>query len=122
MNWFLFFLGALVVYRITRFQIEDSMFEVTRARFLMWLAGPPPQGVFSLPVGEQLPEPPKPPRAHKLRRKLADLITCPYCISFWFAVAWTIIQDWRYDVTLPLLYPFALAAGSLAAWRYIEHN
>lgn len=120
---FLLLLASFVTYRATRFLIADSMIEVTRGRFLNWL-WPPPDFTADIAAlvanAGATPKAPTPPSF--LRRKLYELVTCPYCLSIWLGGAATLIVWVFYPIPLPGLWPLALSTGSLILWRFIEDN
>ena len=56
------------------------------------------------------------------RTWLYELFTCPFCLSMYPAAVATIVTDHYYSIPLPWFWWPAIAAGSLATWRYIEQN
>lgn len=96
----LLILLSLVVYRVTRFVLRDTLIETQRD----WVYG-------------KLLDPPKP-----WSDKLFELLSCPYCLSIWFAAAAVVGADQYTSVPLPWATWLAVAAGAMVAWRYIEHD
>lgn len=92
----------LVTYRLTRWLQLDSMLDNPRELLAGWL--------------EITPQP-------WWRRRLLELIQCPFCESVWVAAGalgfWTLIGPydlgWRF-----LLDWLAIAAGAMAVYRYID--
>lgn len=111
----LFLIGSCVTYRVSRFIKDDTLIAGVRDRFMRWLM--PPQDWFG-PGG--VPQFPKQPALW--RRKLHELLTCPYCLSIWVAAGVTVGTDLFYDLPLPLFWWLALSGQSLVFWRYIEDN
>lgn len=110
----IFVLNALLVYRVTRFVIEDTLIDGIRNKVLGWIVGSQvemgPDGMPKLRIPSLW------------RRKLRELLTCPYCLSAYVAAAATIVTDHYYNVPLPWFYWLAVAAASLMVWRYVEQN
>jgi hypothetical protein len=92
-------LCALVVYRVTRFLIADTLIEGTRTRFGDWLLGSEPK---------------------VWRDKLYDLTTCPYCLSIWVSAATVAVVDAFMSVPLPVLVWLASAGLAMVVWRIVE--
>lgn len=79
-----FALMAFAVARVTRFVTSDSIVDAPRDALLRWLA-----------------------RQHL--DKLAELVTCPWCIGFWIAAAVVALTDWQTSVPLVALQVPAVA-------------
>lgn len=90
---------SLVVYRVTRFIILDTLIQHQRIVFLNKLQGKKPSA---------------------FRNKIAELFTCPYCMSIWVAAASVAVLDLFESVRLPVFMWLAVAAGSLLVWRHAE--
>lgn len=89
---------SLVTYRLTRMVILDTLFDTPRIWFHGWLLG----------------------RTGRLRAKVYELVTCPFCISVWIAgVVVAAATIWR-PVPDPVWVWLASAAGSLMVWRFVE--
>lgn len=53
------------------------------------------------------------------RERLADFISCPYCLGFWSALAWW--GAWElWPQTLIVAAPLALSAGVIAAHTFLS--
>jgi hypothetical protein len=90
---------SLVVYRLGRFVVLDTMFEGTRDKVLGWMHR----------------------RDRFFWHKLAELLGCPYCITVWIAAGACLA--WRWFVApfpAPVFVWLAVAAGSLMAWRVVD--
>lgn len=93
---------SAAVYRVTRFLILDTLIFEQRRWVKLKLMG-------SGDVGP-------------IRVKLLDLLSCPYCLSVWVAVAAVLITQQFVSIPLPVLAWLAICTGSLAFWRYIEND
>lgn len=91
---------SLVVYRVTRFIMFDTLIEMQRKWFLAVVV-----------VGKQ-PGP--------VRIKLHDLFTCFFCLSVWVAAATVAITDAVTSVPMPVWTWLAVAGAALIPWRFIE--
>jgi len=99
-----FVILSAATYRIGRFAVLDSLLDGTRDRFYPWLTKPETLSTFRL--------------------KLADLLTCAYCITIWIAAAvvafWSlVVADAWIGWGFLLVWP-AVAAGSLVFWALID--
>lgn len=97
-----FVLLSFVVYRATRFVIEDGLIVEPR----MWL------------LRKILPD----KNDSMWRSKLHYLIRCPYCLGIWFSAAAVVILCQFQSVPLPWLMGGAVSGGAMAVWRYVEQN
>lgn len=93
---------SAAVYRVTRFLILDTLIFEQRRWVKLKLMG----------NGDVGP----------IRVKLLDLLSCPYCLSVWVAVAAVLITQQFVSIPLPVLAWLAICTGSLAFWRYIEND
>ena len=93
---------SAAVYRVTRFLILDTLIFEQRRWVKLKLMG----------NGDVGP----------IRVKLLDLLSCPYCLSVWIAVAAVLITQQFASIPLPALAWLAICTGSLAFWRYIEND
>lgn len=88
---------AVASYRLWRLLAEDDIVDRPRR----WLLG-----LGDWKVGQPAPE--------SYREKLADLLTCPWCLGFWIAVgwwgAWLLEPEWAVFAAVP----WALSAGVAA--------
>lgn len=85
---------SLAVYRVARFVGWDSITQRFRERFTGW-------------SDDQK-------RNHwpHNRRKLAEMIHCPFCFSAWVALAaWLAFREWPHAVML-VAWPLAIAAAA----------
>jgi len=90
---------SLVVYRVGRFVVLDSMFEQTRDKTLGWM--------------------------HHRRTfgwvKLAELLGCPYCITVWIAAGACLAWRWFVEpFPAPVFVWLAVSAGSLICWKIVD--
>lgn len=90
---------SLVAYRATRFAIKDTLIDGIRIRVQNAVLGTKPR---------------------LWREKLHELISCPYCISWWIAGICVALADWQTSVPLPFFQWAAVAAGAVLIWRIIE--
>jgi len=99
-----FVILSAATYRIGRFLLLDSLIDGVRDRFYPWLTNP-----------EKL---------STTRLKVADLLTCAYCITVWIAAAvvvfWSLVVAGEWIGWAFLLVWPAVAAGSLVLWAYID--
>ena len=93
---------SAAVYRATRFLILDTLINEQRRWVKLKLMGNGDVGV--------------------VRMKLLDLLSCPYCLSVWVAMASVVIANQFVAIALPALVWLAVCTGSLAFWRYIESD
>lgn len=90
---------SLAAYRITRFCIEDSMFDGTRLRLILWLKE----------------------KRSLLASKVLDLIECPYCLSVWACAGVVSVVDvLGFSVPLPGLVWLASCGGTMIVWMIVE--
>lgn len=94
----LILLLSLATYRITRLIVEDKVWEVWRIKLSARIVRKPTL----------------------LRRKLNELLTCPFCMSVWVAAAVVAVADRFLHLPVPVLAWPAVAGGALVAWRYVE--
>lgn len=92
---------GLVIYRVCRFLILDTLIEEPRKRVHRWLVD-------------------RPGRAMKLREKLQELLECPFCMGIWVSAATVAVADAFTSVPLPVYTWLATASIALLAWRIIE--
>lgn len=90
---------SLVVYRVARFIVLDSLIDGTRENITVWLGH----------------------RSHRWWHKLLELIGCPFCVTIWISaftlIAYRIFVD---DFPIPVFTWLAVAAGALIPWRIID--
>jgi hypothetical protein len=97
----LFFLTAflsMVVYRVGRFIVLDTLIEEVRDKSYEWLEK----------------------RSSMFWRKIMELIGCPWCITIWVAAATVAVADGFISVPLPFFTWLATATGSLVWWAIID--
>jgi len=92
---------SLVVWRIVRFLLRDSLIEHQRD----WLYGKI--------VGDMTHQAP-------WRDKVYELLDCPYCLSIWISAATVAVADRYTTVPLPVYVWLAGSAGSMIVWRIVE--
>jgi hypothetical protein len=95
-------LFSLVIWRVTRFWLKDSLPEEMRMKLEGWLSK----------------------RVEKLRyRKALELVTCAWCISVWVSAGLTGLWVWQEGgigwFWTGILW-LASAAGAMAAWSQWE--
>lgn len=83
--------GALAVHRITRLVTEDSITEPLRR-----------------PVIQERPD-----------SRLADFLTCPWCVSVWAAAGWLALTTAAPRLSRPLgaVLAWSSVTGLLASWE-----
>lgn len=90
---------SLVVYRVGRFIVLDSLIEGTRESVQRWLGN----------------------RSHRWWHKLLELLGCPYCITIWVSAATCFAyRVFVESFAVPVFVWLAVAALSLVWWRYID--
>jgi len=98
--WLLYLLIWLVIYRVTRLVLLDTVPPIgwARERVLNWLE-PSPQWMFHRDGSPRRPD----ARSHLggLGRSLHYLMTCPWCMSVWVGAATVYIFTLYVDVPLP---------------------
>lgn len=60
------------------------------------------------------------PRSY--REKLAEFITCPYCLGFWIAVVWWGAFQWSEHWSVVVAVPWALSAGLILTHRLTDSD
>lgn len=105
-NWYGLVLLALAAYRIFRLLAEDLVLDRPRA----WLLGLPADWKEGQPI----------PRGY--REKLADFITCPWCLGFWVVLAWWGAWMIWPHATLLVAVPFAISTliGALSHLLHVD--
>jgi len=96
MEMWLLVVISLLVYRVNRLIIRDTIFDKPRAAFINWAL--PRRGGSAV----------------------VDLITCPFCLGVWVSAVATAVASHITTVPLPMFVWLASAAGSMIAWRIIE--
>lgn len=89
---------GLVVYRVTRFAILDSLIEAPRDRVHAWLLTRDKAGW----------------------RKLQELLACPFCLTIWIAAGAVAITDGFTSVPLPVWVWLGSATVALLVWAQID--
>lgn len=111
---------GLVTYRVTRFIILDSLIENVRARAFEWLLSPlePAQRETVMELHEDAPL----QELSMWRRKLYQLLSCPFCISVWVGAGAVFLTDWltAFDVRLPVWTWLATSTVALVVYAYID--
>lgn len=97
----LLILFSLVVYRIVRFLISDSLIEGTRLKLGDWIL-----------AGGKDPA--------QWRDKLYEFMACPYCLSIWASAGVVGLAQIWVDVPLPWLMWLAVSGGCMVVWRIVE--
>jgi hypothetical protein len=94
---------GLVVYRVTRFFLRDSLIDEPR------------EWVYQKILGDITKE-------TWWRDKLYELLDCPYCLSIWFSGAVVVVADRYTSVPLPVFAWLATAAICMVVWRIVESD
>lgn len=108
---------AVATYRVTRLVVGDTIWEGWRDKFKQWAYVDPENHVWRKIPGR--------PWLTFWRGKLADLVTCPFCISVWIAgfmyVALKTADGW--DGTSWVEHGvawMAVAGGAIMIWNLVE--
>jgi hypothetical protein len=101
-SWLLLIMMSWTAYRIGRLVVLDTIWEGWRERLLGWLT-----------TGKKL-------RVWKL--KLSELLTCPFCVTGWTALAVTIAVDIVQRLPLIGLWWFSTWVGALFIWGLIDSD
>lgn len=98
-------LWAFAAFRVTRFLIEDSLIEEPRE----WIR----RKLIGHPTGAPMPV---------WRRKLLELIECPWCMSVWVSAATVLLGSLLWDAPRPpLLVEWVVVCGmSIAIYMAVE--
>jgi hypothetical protein len=91
---------ALVVYRVTRFFLKDTLIDEPR------------EWVYEKILSKQA----------VWRDKLYELLDCPYCLSIWFSAATIAVADRYTSVPLPVFAWLATAGLCMVVWRIVERD
>lgn len=98
-DFFLLVVLSAVVYRVTRFIIEDTLLDGPREKLLTWLEEHP----------------------GFMNDKLYVLIECPFCVSIWVSAGAVALTDLVVDdVPVPVWTWLAAATGALVFWAIID--
>lgn len=89
-------------YRVGRFISLDSLWEGTRDKLYGWLTTGKKLSVWKL--------------------KVHELLTCPFCITGWTALAVTIGVDLAHHLELIFLWWMATWVGALLLWGLIDSD
>lgn len=103
--------ASLVTYRVTRFVLEDTLFEDLHWKLHKKMFGTTNKMVIAEVVSA---------RPWWWRSKLYQLLTCPYCVSVHVAWVLTIVLDHYRSIELPVLFWLAVCAGAMVIWRRAE--
>jgi len=97
-----------IVYRVTRFLIEDTLIDTPR----MWLRKRIVGNVVGVAVSNTKP----------WRAKLIELSECPYCLSVWVCGATVLAATfvWPRQVPLPFWVWLGTCGGTMVVWRIVE--
>lgn len=93
---------ALAVERCTRFVIKDTLWAEMR------------RNLHGRIIGDTATD------ESGWRSRLFELITCPYCLSIWFAAIAVALADIFVSVPLPALAWLSVAGLHQVIWRYVE--
>lgn len=102
----LLLLDALACYRLTRLVVADSLTEPARR----WLIGSVPTSDHMLD-GSRI--------SVAARPRLAEFLSCPWCVSFWTAIGVVLMQSWIPSAWLYVsaVLAFSALAGLLSELR-----
>lgn len=99
-DWFfLIAILSLIVYRVSRFVILDSLIEGTRDKITDFLERRSGKLVYA---------------------KLLDLLGCPFCITIWVSAGAVAITDYYLSVPMPVWTWLAASAGALVTWGIVD--
>ena len=106
---------SAVVYRVSRFIIMDT-------GFMDWLTGRVDEGGERITVDKH-DDPVSWRQLNFVKRKTAELMGCPWCVTVWIAAA-VVLLTWLFsdDLPMPWFYWPALSAGGLVFWAIIDHE
>lgn len=110
---------AASVYRLARFIIMDSIWDDTRDKFLNWLTTGEDAFGERHPIDNRV-DPEHWRKLNFLKRKVAELMGCPWCVTIWVAGA-VIAADYFLPVE-PFFYFLALSTGGLVFWAIIDNE
>ena len=102
---------SLIVYRVTRFFVSDSLIDVQRKWVFDHLMGTTDKRRLKAKAARQPGDP---------RVKLYELLSCPYCFSVHVAWMTTLVLDHYRSVEMPVFFWVATAGGAMMAWRWAE--
>ncbi len=93
---------SLVVYRVSRFIVLDTLIDGTRQKVEDWLMEHRSRLVF---------------------RKLYELIGCPYCVTIWVSL-FAVLFSYRLleSVPLPVFTWLAGSSGALLVWAIVDSD
>lgn len=93
---------SLMVYRVSRFIVLDTLIDGTRSKVEDWLMAH---------------------RSKLLFRKLYELMGCPYCVTIWVALGAVLVSYFFVDsIPLPLYTWLAVSSGALVCWAIIDSD
>jgi hypothetical protein len=121
-DWFTFLLLTFVVYRTTHLIVMDTLFEEARDKLLDRITTGT-DGMGETRVLHKQIEPEVWTENLALwKRKLFDLLTCPFCFSVWTAAGAVLLHDLFIDPNLPLpvWYWVGLSTSSLIVWAIVD--
>lgn len=99
---------AFAVYRITRFVVSDNLIDAQRWWVQKKLAqSDPPMIRDGMPAW---------------RKKLLELLECPYCVSVWVTLAAGIPCCLFWSVPLYPITLLAAAGAAMVVWRVVEKD
>lgn len=120
---FIIFLCGCVTYRVGRFVVLDDLIEETRNTVLNWLTtGEGYEGEGSKRPIIKSQEPGLWMKLPLWRRKLHDLLTCPFCVTGWISGGAVLIAWLFYPLPLPWFSWLAAWTIGLGWWNYIDHE
>lgn len=109
---------TLVAARVTRFIFKDTMWKPTRDKLIGWLEDPVKIRYGGSPSVEY---------THRgrfqmfWRKKLAELIECPYCVSIWVAAGTVFVHRVVVEpLPQPVWYWLAVAMGAVVVLEYTD--
>jgi hypothetical protein len=104
-----FVILSFVVYRITRFIVDDSLIDAQRGWFLKKvMRGRSPELKY---------DPPTP----AWRLKLHDLFSCPFCMSVWVgALTVLAVTLAGMNVPMPIVEWLAVCGGAMVVYKFVE--
>lgn len=101
-SWLLLIMMSAAAYRVGRLIALDTIWEGWREKLLGWLTTGKKLSVWKL--------------------KVSELITCPFCITGWTALAVTIAVDIVHRLPLIGVWWLATWVGALLFWGLIDSD
>jgi hypothetical protein len=119
-DFLLLILCSAVVYRVSRFVVLDTMIEGTRDKISTRLATARDNEGRKRVINKDEPSFILIPL---WRRKLLELIGCPWCVTIWVAGAVTLATHFIVQpVPAPIWWWLAIASFALIVWAIVDNE